>query len=147
MAGKVGKTMGMILKMHVEAGCLCVAAIGEFSLAEAKRAFLEVLDAVARHKMEKVLLDGRELAGEPATMARFYYGEFAAQAVAMSAKRRASRAPQFAYVLKVPVRDPRRFGETVAVNRSMHVKVFDNLEEAHRWLGLGPANKPDAGDA
>jgi hypothetical protein len=28
----------------------------------------------------------------------------------------------------------------------MQVKVFDNLADARRWLGIAPANKPDAGE-
>ena len=40
----------------------------------------------------------------------------------------------------------RRFGETVAVNRGMYVKTFDNPDDALGWLGIAPANNPDAGD-
>ena len=64
-----------------------MSAVGEFSLEEAKRTFLEMLEAVARHKVRKVLFDGRGLAGEPKTMERFYYGEFVARAVAEFADR------------------------------------------------------------
>jgi hypothetical protein len=42
--------------------------------------------------------------------------------------------PRFAYVLEKPVLDPERLGETVARNRGMDVKAFDNIEEADRWL-------------
>jgi hypothetical protein len=34
------------------------------------------------------------------------------------------------------VLDPKRLGETVAVNRGMNIKVFDNPEDARRWLGI-----------
>lgn len=127
----------MILGIHPESGYLRVVATGEFLLDEAKRTFLEVLDAVAEHGAEKVLIDGREIDGEPTTMQRFFYGEFAAQATAEFKRQRAlAEAPKFAYVLVEPVLDPERFGETVAVNRGMRVKVFENPEEALRWLGL-----------
>ncbi len=79
-------------------------------------------------------------------MERFYYGEFAAHAVLSSGDRGVSTAIQFAYVLEVPVLDPERFGETVAVNRGMHVKTFDDLQDALGWLGLAPANKLNTGD-
>jgi hypothetical protein len=121
--------------------------MGQFSLKEAKRTFLEMLEAVALHKTKKVFFDGRKLTGKPETMERFYYGEFAAQTVAHFAERGVSLATQFAYVLKEPVLDPQRFGETVAVNRGMFVKAFDSPEAALQWLGLAPADKPDAGDA
>ena len=138
--------MDMLLEIRPESGFLEVSAMGKFSLEEAKRTFLEMLEAVARYKVEKVLFDGRRLTGDPKIMERFYYGEFAADSVFKFRDRGVSPATKFAYVLKEPVLDPRRFGETVAVNRGMYVKAFDNLEEALGWLGIAPPNKPDAGD-
>jgi len=144
LAGEVGDKMGITLKITAEAGFLRVEATGDFSLEDAKRNFVEVLEAVARYKVEKVLLDGRGLAGDPETMDRFFYGKFAAQTVAEFRARGLSCYPQFAYVLKIPVRDPQRFGETVAVNRGMFVKTFEDLSAALEWLGIAPANS-DAG--
>ena len=138
--------MAIILDIRLESEFLNVSAMGEFSLQEAERTFLEMLEAVARYKVEKVFFDGRELTGDPKTMERFYYGEFAADSVFKFRDRGVSPASKFAYVLKEPVLDPRRFGETVAVNRGMYVKAFDNLEDAFGWLGIAPPNKPHAGD-
>ena len=140
--------MGMSLRICAEAGVLRVMATGEFSLEEAQRTFLEILDAVARHQTDKILLDGRELKGSLDPIERFLYGKFAADAVARYlTEGDVPRAPQFAYVLQEPVLDPRRFGETVAVNRGMQVKTFDTLAAALGWLGVAPANQPDASDA
>src|SRR4029077_3798440 len=117
--------MSMILRICAESGLLRVVAVGEFSIEEAKTTFLEMLNAVARHKSEKILFDGRELKGEPTTIQRFLYGEFVASAVARDVvERDLVSALQFAYVLQEPVLDPLRFGETVAVNRGMWVKAF-----------------------
>jgi hypothetical protein len=140
--------MGMSVSICAGSGLLRVIVTGEFSLAEAQRTFLEILEAVARHHTEKILLDGRELQGEPTTIQRFLYGAFAAQAVVRySSEHRASRALQFAYVLQEPVLDPQRFGETVAVNRGLWVKAFDNPEDALGWLRGARANPPAVGDA
>ena len=49
-----------------------------------------------------------------------------------------SPATRFAYVLEEPMLDPDRFGETVAVNRGMIVRAFDNLEAARAWLAAAP---------
>jgi hypothetical protein len=125
LAGKMGNKMSMLLEIHPEAGLLNVAATGEFSLKEAKRTFLQMLEAVALHKIKKVLFDGRQLVGKPQTMERFYYGEFAARSVADFRERGVSGATRFAYVLREPVLDPQRFGENVAANRGMDVKAFD----------------------
>jgi len=142
---KVGDRMGMILETCAEPGFLHVDATGKFSLKEAKRTFLEMLEAVARHGVKKVLFDGRKLIGEPMTIERFYYGEFAANAVMSFADRGVSPVTQFAYILEEPILDPRRFGESVAVNRGMFVKAFDNVEDAVGWLQITPAHKPGAG--
>jgi hypothetical protein len=146
MSGKAGEKMGMLLRIRPESGFLEVGAMGKFSLEEAKRTFVEMLEAVALHKTKKVLFDGRELTGKPEIMERFYYGEFAAETVANFADRGVSPATRFAYVLKEPVLDPRRIGEIVATNRGMFVKAFDSLEDALEWLGITPTRKPNARD-
>lgn len=136
--------MSIRQEMHFESGVLKVDAWGEFSLEEAKRAFLEMLEAVAQHQAEKVLFDGRNLKGEPARIERFFYGYFAAtEIISLIAMKRIRQAPQFAYVMNEPLRDPQKYGETVAVNRGMNVKTFDTLEEAFEWLEGPSAYKTD----
>ena len=134
--------MNMQIEMRPESDLLSVHATGEFALEEAKRTFLELMEAVALYKSKQVLFDGRTLVGKPKTMERFYYGEFAAQTVLQYSKRGVSRATQFGYVLREPVLDPRRFGETVAWNRGVRVKAFSNVEDALKWLGIAPQD-PD----
>ena len=146
LAGEVGDQMSMMLKMSAEPGYLHARATGKFSLAEAKRTFIEMLEAVARNKVRKILFDGRGLAGSPKFMERFYYGKFAAETVVQFGARGVSTAIEFAYVLEVPMRDFGRFGENVAHNRGMRVMTFDNLNDALGWLLMAPANKADAGD-
>jgi hypothetical protein len=136
--------MSIQIEILREPGFLKVLATGKFSLKEAERTFLEILEAIVAHKAGKAMIDGRTLTGKPATIERFLYGKFAASSVAMYKARGLSPFTAFAYVLKVPVLDPQRFGETVAVNRGMRIKVFDNVEDAFTWLELAPAPKPDA---
>jgi hypothetical protein len=120
-----------------------VRATGEFSLEEAKRDFLQMMQAVELHRSKRVLIDGQTITGNPRTIERFYFGEFTADTVAKHQTRTASGPIRFAYVLKEPVLDPQKFGETVAVNRGMLIKVFDNLEDALQWLAIPPANNTD----
>ena len=127
--------------MFPDSDLLRVQATGEFSLEEAKRTFLEIMEGLALQGTKRVLIDGRTITGDPETIERFYYGEFAAQTVVRYEVRGVSPATPFAYVLTEPVLDPQKFGETVAVNRGMRVKVFDNPEEALEWLGIPSANK------
>jgi hypothetical protein len=120
-------------KMHFESGLLSVDASGDFSLEDAKLAFLEMLGAVVQYKAEKILLDGRNVNGNPRDIERFYYGEFAARETRNIVVEH-KIVPRFAYVLHEPLRDPARLGETVAMNRGMVIKVFENPEDATEWL-------------
>jgi len=130
--------MNMRQEMRPDGDLLMVCAMGEFSLEEAKRIFLEMMEAVALHATKRVLLDGRTITGNPQTIERFFYSEFAAFTVAQYRERGVAPATPFAYVLREPVLDPQKFGETVAVNRGMPVKVFDSLGEALKWLTKHP---------
>ena len=140
--------MSIQQKMHFQSGLLNIDARGEFSLEDAKQAFLEMLAAVAQYQAETVLFDGRNLKGKPEHIERFYYGYFAAiETVKLMAKYPMRRAPRFAYLINEPLRDPRRYGETVAVNLGMTVKTFETPEEALEWLEHTPPNKKrDADD-
>jgi hypothetical protein len=131
----------MMVEIYAGPGSLRAVVSGEFSMDEAKRTFLEILDAVAHHRAGKVLVDGRELKGEPKTIERFLYGSFAAHAVATHPKGGPPRASQFAYLLREPIFEPQRFGETVAVNRGMWVRSLGNPDEALEWLGWGAADQ------
>jgi hypothetical protein len=126
--------MSMLTQIQPESDLLTIVLTGKFSLEEGKRTFLEILEAVALQKSKKVLIDGRTLTGKPEVIERFYYSDFAAEMVLSHEDEGVSAGTAFAYVLKEPVLDPKRFGETVAVNRYMNVKSFDNPEEALSWL-------------
>ena len=124
----------MLAHIQPKSDLLNVVLTGKFSLEAAQRTFLEILEAVALHKSRKVLIDGRTLVGNPEFIERFYYGQFAAEMVMSFADRGVAASTPFAYVLNEPVRDPKRLGETVAVNRCMNVKGFENPEDALGWL-------------
>jgi type II secretory pathway component PulJ len=129
--------MSISIEVRAEREVLYVAGSGQFALADARQKFLRILDAVDQNNATKILFDGRAVKGNPETIERFWYGEFTAEAVnRYMIEGAVRRAPQFAYVLHEPVLDPRRLGETVAVNRGMWVKAFDNLEDAREWLQL-----------
>ena len=97
------------------------------------RRFLELHGSVVQYKAEKILLDGRNVNGNPRDIERFYYGEFAARETRKIVVEH-KIVPRFAYVIHEPLRDPTRLGETVAVNRGMIIKVVDTPEDAIKWL-------------
>lgn len=131
------------LSFDPDQSLLRVAADGPFSLPEAQTQFTELVERLLEHRAERVLLDGRSVTGRPGIMQRFLYGEFVADAVDELGIRGLARPPMFAYVLVEPLLDPGRFGETVAVNRGVNLKVFDNMSDAESWLGIGSTTGTD----
>lgn len=134
--------MSMRTMIRVEPDLLIARVTGKFLLTEAQQSFVEVLEAIASHRVHKVMFDGREMIGRPQTMERFYYSKFAANSLKAYMPRGVAQTTAFAYVLTQAVLDPHRFGETVAVNRGMNVRAFDNLDEAYEWLKVRPARHP-----
>lgn len=132
--------MNMNLQITAEDFFLRVRVSGEFSLANANKSIVEMFEAVAKHKAMEVLVDCRNLTGSPNTMERFEHAEFAATKMMDFSVWRT----RFAYVGMPPVIDPQRFGETVAVNRGVKVKVFSTIEDALRWLEIERGKRLDA---
>jgi len=127
--------MPMTIETSLRSNVLYVSATGEFTLAEAKRTFLELIGAVEKFQSEKILFDGRAITGNPTFVERFYYGEFAAESILqLQPKLGHGRNPRFAYVLEHPVLDPERLGETIAINRGANVKAFETMNDAIEWL-------------
>jgi hypothetical protein len=131
-----GNAMELKVQDRADIGLLYATLSGDFSLAEAKRTFLQILAAVERHQAGKVLVDGRGVTGKLTAMERFHYGEFVAATVLDMRLKVGMCDPRFSFVLVEPVLDPDRLGETVAVNRGLHVRAFDNLDDALGWLDI-----------
>ncbi len=94
----------------------------------------KILAICERHQIPKILMDVRGLNGNPNALERF------SMATIFTAKyfivRLSHRIPpcRFAVIGKNPMVDPKRFEETVAINRGLPVKTFTQLEEAMEWL-------------
>jgi hypothetical protein len=129
--------MRMAVVEYIEPGLVRGRIEGEFDIEDAKQAFVEILAQVEQHKASKVLIDTRTVGGEPKVIERFFYGEFVGDAVnALSSRGWVGETPQFAYIMVEPLLDPMRLGETVALNRGMNVKSFEDENEALEWLGI-----------
>jgi hypothetical protein len=126
----------MTIEIAVNPERLNIWLAGTFSLAEAKKCCQLIIQSVVEHQSTRVLIDGRNITGKPTVMERYLYGEFKALTVANSSNRSIALSARYAYVLMPPVRDPNRFGETVAVNRGLILKTFESVEEAQQWLEL-----------
>src|SRR3982751_1459459 len=107
--------MGMTLRGKPSADFLYIRTGGDFTLDEATRNFGIILDMVIANDSRKVLFDGREIAGDPTAVQRYYYAAFASDAInLLRANGWLFEPPRFAYVLKEPVLDPLRLGQIVA---------------------------------
>lgn len=120
-------------QLRLEHGILNAVVIGKFDLAAAENEFDEILYEAVRNGASKVLIDGQQMTGRPGDFERFLYGEFVSTTT-LETMKEYNTTLRFAYVLREPLRDPERFGENVAVNRGMDVKVFEDPNEAMQWL-------------
>jgi hypothetical protein len=132
----MAKPLELSFRVDLERHLLRVTYSGEFSIPEAEATFQEILEALVKNRLRKVLVDGRQVIGNPEPLERFYYGKYVADAVNKTVNRMRIEVPRFAYVLQEPLLDPKRFGETVALNRGMRIKAFDDMKRAEWWLGI-----------
>ena len=119
--------------VQVEQGVCNAVVGGDFDLTLAEQQFIQLLNEVVHKGATKVLIDGRQVTGHPSAFERFVYGTFVACASLEVLQRHNARL-KFAYIIPNPLLDPERFAESVAVNRGMAVKAFDDENEAREWL-------------
>lgn len=135
--------MSMHLDIAREQSILRVRVTGVFSLSKANDCVVSIFEALAQHGLQKVLVDCRQLKGELTTLERFLHATFAVREMDRFADAGVFRGTRFAYVGHEPLIDRNHFGETVAVNRGLNVKVSLNMREALKWLDVDRAGKDD----
>lgn len=92
-----------------------------------------VFAAVAASRARRVLVDFRSVAGSITTIRRLLFG------LAMADQNYAHLvqglpAPRFAFLGDEALVDPQPFGETVAVNRGVDIRVSTDPDEAMQYL-------------
>jgi hypothetical protein len=102
---------------------------GQYSTSGLLKALDEGLDFAAANGLRALLMDVFSITGAPDTMDRFELGSKGAELQISKPS-----LVTIAFVGKQPQIDAERFGETVAVNRCADVKVFEDRDEAIRWL-------------
>jgi len=117
-----------VLPTHV-----LVQATGSYELADAMHLVREALATANSHKQPKILVDARKVTGNLSMMQRFEFGDAVAK---LYSQRPHGSAALIAVVGNEPLIDPERFGETVAVNRAVPVKVSTDMQEALDWLNI-----------
>lgn len=133
--------MRMNLDITRKKDLIRVRVTGKFFLAEANDCVVSIFEAVAQHGLQKVLVDCRQLEGEPTTLERFVHATFAVQQMQRFADKGVFRGTRFAYVGNEPLIDSHRFGQKVAVNRGLNVMVSLSEPEALQWLENDPTSE------
>lgn len=125
--------MAIGMETEVRGERLGVRCRGEYSLDAALDAYRRVFEAAASTGLRQVLVDVRDVEGEPTTMDRFALAEFVVAH---------GRGLRVAILGREPLIDPERFGETVVQNRGAGGRAFTVLEEALAWLARGTPPGP-----
>jgi len=114
---------------------LSVSVSGHFSLFHAKKIYADSLEILLDKNLSKLFFDVCKVNGKVTTMDRYYLGEFAAlESIKFLEKGLQFYAVTF-YGIE-PIIDSERFGELVAKNRGLNLKVTSNKNEALKFLGI-----------
>jgi len=115
---------GYAVSVHAERSFLRITARGSYNF-HATHRFIEFSRGECdRHRVQRVLVDMRLILGDWPSMDKFYIGEAVAKSTRLDLK--------IATIVPSEVLDG--FGETVAVNRGAHIRVFATEAEAIAWL-------------
>ena len=130
--------MSLTTNISPEEGFLYVHVTGTFSLEGSKDMVTRIFDSLVLNPSGKVLVDFREATREPEMFERLFHAMHLVDELNSRAPV-VARSTKFAYLGKRPMVDPNRFGESVAINNGVSVKVTEDPKEALMWLGLHPA--------
>ncbi len=127
--------IGVRYKTRKNDSILEVTLLREFTVEELiEKVITEFLQRARQEHLSKVLFDLSSLIDPvPTVLDRFKLAE-----AFVRLQRELKVMVKCAVVGKEPVIDPKRFGETVAVNRGALLKVFTDREEAEIWLKQDP---------
>lgn len=119
--------MAIEYQIEVRENYVYIQCQGIYNGSDLMALFDEVLQIPGRTDREVVLVDVQDIGGDhPTTMERYQIGVFIAEHNYLGVC--------IVVVGKEPYVDPRRFGETVAVNRGARGKVFTDIDEAVAWI-------------
>ncbi|MFI5237230.1 MAG: hypothetical protein ACHQLA_04770 [Ignavibacteriales bacterium] len=114
---------------------LSVTVSGHFSLSDAKKMYTDALETLLDKKLSKLFFDVCKVQGKVSFIDRFYLGEFAAFESLNYMGKGLLRIAVSMYG-EEPIIDPERFGEIVARNRGLNIKVTTDKKEAFQFLGV-----------
>ncbi|MCU0344307.1 MAG: hypothetical protein MUF28_10885 [Ignavibacterium sp.] len=115
---------------------LVINVSGYYSLSDSKKIFSESLEKLIETNLSKAFFNVCKVKGKITTMNRYELAEYAAiEAINFTFKGLSNLAVAFYGV--EPIIDPERFGEIVAKNRGLNIKVTTDKNEALQFLEIG----------
>ena len=114
---------------------LSVTLSGHFSLSDVKIMYTDALESLLDNKFSKLFFNAYKVKGKVTTIDRYYFGEFAAFE-SLEYMRKGLLKIAVSVYGREPIIDPERFGEIVARNRGLNLKVTTNKNEALQFLGV-----------
>jgi hypothetical protein len=131
----VQQTSPLKYSFKVKNNFLSVTVSGHFSLSEAKIMYADALECLLKKNVSKLFFDAFRVKGVVTTMDRYYFGEFAAfESLKYIGK--GLKKISVSICGEEPIIDPRRFGEIVARNRGLNLKVTTDKNESLQFLGV-----------
>ena len=125
----------MQFEIEARLGYLHAAVSGRFDLARAQAGYSGVLQAAARTRLSRMLLDCTRVSGEMTVADRLAFGTFMADEQ-QRLLAHLPEAPQVAILAVPPIMDPGRFTQAVANNRGVRMRASESLQELLSWLGV-----------
>ena len=114
---------------------LSITVSGHFSLSDVKIMYTDALESLLDNNFSKLFFNAYKVKGKVTTIDRYYFGEFAALESLKYMGKGLNRIAVSIYGIE-PIIDPERFGEIVARNRGLNLKVTTDKIEALQFLGV-----------
>ena len=119
------------IEINAEDDFLLLSARGNYSLSKANNLCKVAIDNGLSHNKSKILIDITDITGSIPFFDRFQFSDFLYNYIRKHALGKVNR---IAVVGKEPIVDKERFGETVAKNRGVNVRVFTDMSQASVWI-------------
>ncbi len=128
----------MTLRLEPRATYLLAEVSGDYDPRVTAALTVQFLDACVSQHATKLLADVRALAGPVTTLERYNYFEFLARQVHERIADGRLPSLKFAFILSEALVDPDRFGQMMANNRGLNLRVWTEREAAVQWLVDNP---------